>query len=110
MLLEHLVEAGLIGDIDFVKSRALLGDQLDAIQDNLGRVVEAVDDDDVVAMLEEGNCGERADVASATAELRVSACRQVTRMSNCIIRKARTHPQTRTVPTAIAIVEELICG
>lgn len=77
--LEDLVEASLVGDINLVEGRALLGDQLDAVQNDLGRVVETVDDDDLVAVLEEGHGGEGADVAGATARTKVSTCRWVAR-------------------------------
>lgn len=66
--LEDLVEASLVGDINLVEGRALLGDALDTVQNDLGRVVETVDDDDLVAVLEQGHSSERADVAGATAD------------------------------------------
>lgn len=33
VVLEHLVECSLVGDIDFVVCRALAGDDLDAVED-----------------------------------------------------------------------------
>ena len=67
VLLEHLVERGLILDVELVEFGLLAADELDAVEDLLGRVVEIVDDDDLVAGLEESKRCERADVAGSTA-------------------------------------------
>ena len=66
VLLKHLVQGLLIGDVERVVLGSLAADQLDAVQDLLGGVVEVVDDDDLVVGLEKGEGGERADVAGAT--------------------------------------------
>ena len=71
VLLKHLVQGLLIGDVERVVLGSLAADQLDAVQDLLGGVVEVVDDDDLVVGLEESERGERADVASTTARKRV---------------------------------------
>ena len=68
VLLEHLVQGLLIGDIKRVVLGSLAANQLDAVEDLLGGVVEVVDDDDLVVGLEESERGERADVAGATGE------------------------------------------
>lgn len=49
-----------------MKCRALAADQLDAIKGDFGRVIEVVNDDNVIASVEKGQRGERADVARAT--------------------------------------------
>lgn len=68
VLLEHLVQLLLIGDIQRVVLGPLAANKLDAVEDLLGRVVEVVDDDDLVVGLEKGESGERANVAGATAK------------------------------------------
>jgi len=66
VLLKHLIQLLLIGDVQRVVLGPLAADELDAVEDLLGGVVEVVDDDDLVVGLEEGKGGERADVAGAT--------------------------------------------
>lgn len=63
---EDVVEGLLVGDVDLVEVGATAAEQLDAVEGNLGRVVQAVDDDDIVAVLEEGQRRERANVARST--------------------------------------------
>lgn len=67
VLLEDLVESVLVGDIGLVEFGPLAADELDAIQSDLGGVVEVIDNHDLVAVLQEGQRGERSDVAGATA-------------------------------------------
>lgn len=67
VLREDIVQCWLVGDVNFVEDGPLAADQLDAIKGDLGGIVEVVDDDDIVAVLEEYQRGEGADVASATA-------------------------------------------
>lgn len=69
VLLEHLVESSLILDVKLVELGLLAADELNAVDDLLGRVVEVVNDDDLVASLEKSECCEGANVASATAGL-----------------------------------------
>jgi hypothetical protein len=63
---EDLIEFGLVGDVALRVLGALAGDQLNAVEDLVGGVVEVVDDDDLVVSLDESKGGERANVASAT--------------------------------------------
>jgi hypothetical protein len=66
VLLEHLVQLLLIGDVQFVVLRLLAADELDTVQNLFRRVVKVVDDDNLVISLEKGESGERANVAGAT--------------------------------------------
>lgn len=66
MLLKHFIQSLLIGDIARVELGSLAANELDAVEDFVGGVVEVVDDDDLVVGLEEGEGGEGADVAGAT--------------------------------------------
>ena len=65
--LEHLVEAIFLGDIELDEFGLLAGDQLNTLEGLGRRVVQVVSDDDLVTGLEEGESGERANVARATA-------------------------------------------
>ena len=94
---EDIVESALVGDVELVKGRAASTDSLNSVEDVFERVVQAVDDDDVVAVLEESKGSERANVASATAVGGVSIGLGV--LSICS--RAMAYPVTRTVPTAI---------
>ena len=67
VLLEHLIQGLLIGDVERVVLGFLAADQLNAVQDLFGGVVEVVDDDDLVVCLEEGKSCEGANVAGSTA-------------------------------------------
>jgi hypothetical protein len=67
VLLEHLVERSLILDVKLVELWPLAADELNAVEDFFRRVVEVVDDNDLVTSLEKGEGCERANVASATA-------------------------------------------
>lgn len=66
VLLEDLVEGLLVGNVELVEVGAAAADELDAVEGNLGGVVEVVDDDDVVAVLEQGQRGEGTNVAGST--------------------------------------------
>lgn len=63
---EHIVEGLLVGNVDLVEVGAAATEQLDAVERNLGRVVETIDNDDIVTVLQQGQRRERADVARAT--------------------------------------------
>lgn len=63
---KDLLEGLLVGDVGIVEDGSLAGDGLDAVEDFLGRVVQVVDDDDLVVGLEEGEGCKAADVSSAT--------------------------------------------
>lgn len=67
VLLEDVVEGLLVRHIDLVEVGAAAGDDLDAVESHLGRVVEVVDNDYIVPVLEEGEGGEGANVAGTTA-------------------------------------------
>jgi len=71
MLDEHFVQLRLIGDITLIVLRAFATDQLDAVDDLCGGVVQVVDDDDFVVCLEQGKCGEGANVAGAAIEVSI---------------------------------------
>ena len=75
---EDGVESGLVSDVDLVEDRAAAADQLDAVEGDLGRVVEAVDDDDIVAVLEEGEGREGPNVARTAASKTVSSAHRGT--------------------------------
>ncbi len=66
MCCEDLVKLGFVGDVAGEVLGSLAADQLDAVEDFVGGVVEVVDDDDFVAGFEEGEGGEGADVACAS--------------------------------------------
>jgi hypothetical protein len=53
VLLEHLVQRGLVLDVELVELGSLAADELDAVDDLLGGVVEVVDNDNLVISLEE---------------------------------------------------------
>lgn len=66
VLLKHLVQLLLVGNVASVVLGPLAADELDAVEDLVRRVVQVVDDDDLVVGLEQGEGGEGADVAGAT--------------------------------------------
>lgn len=70
VLLEHLVQLLLIGDIAGVELGSLAANELDAVEDFVRGVVEVVDDNDLVVCLEEGEGSEGANVAGATGGIR----------------------------------------
>jgi hypothetical protein len=85
VLLKDLVKGSLICDIAFVKSRPLAADELDAVNDFLGRVVEVVDDDDLVVGFQKGESREGANVAGTTRRLLVPmACDALLMMSRSL--------------------------
>lgn len=70
---KDLVDGLLIGDVGRVEVRSTATEDLYAIKGDLGRVVEAVDDDHIVTVFEEREGGEGANVASATAKREVNS-------------------------------------
>lgn len=68
VLLKHLVQLLLIGDIQRVVLGPLAADELNTVEDLIGRVVEVVDDDDLVVGFEERESSERPNIAGATME------------------------------------------
>lgn len=109
MRLEDLLECWLVGDIDLVEDGPLAAQELDAVQADLGRIVQAVDNNHIVAMLEKSEGRERSDVACATVvEDIVSTAIFIPRIDTprsavCLAGGAKrlAYPVMRTVPTAI---------
>ena len=50
---EDLIEFILVGEVDLVECRSLATYEFNAVESNLGRVVEIIYDDDFVAMFEQ---------------------------------------------------------
>jgi hypothetical protein len=92
---KDVFEGLLVGDVGVVEDGSLAADGLDAVEDFLGRVVEVVDNDDLVVGLEQGEGCEAADVSGATVAC-VSAWRGTPAQSV-------TYPVTRTDPTGIVV-------
>lgn len=67
MSLENLVKAIFVRDVNFVELRPLPADEFDAIQAFFGRVVEVIDNDDLVIRLQQRKNSERANIPCATA-------------------------------------------
>lgn len=65
---KHLVQGLLVGDVNLVEVGSAAGQQLDAVEGDLGGVVEAVDNDDIVAGVQQGQSRKGADVARSTAK------------------------------------------
>jgi hypothetical protein len=63
---EDAIERGFIGYVCIVEGGALAADELDAVDGDLGGVVEVVNNDDIVVVLEERERRERANVAGAS--------------------------------------------
>lgn len=66
VLLEDLIQVSLVGQVGLVEDRSLSRDELDAVESNLGRVVEVIYDDDLIAMFEESERSEGPDVSRTT--------------------------------------------
>jgi hypothetical protein len=69
MLRKDVVQSLLVRNIGLVEDGALPADQLNAVERNLGRIVEVIDYNDIVIVLQQGQRGERADIPRATAEV-----------------------------------------
>ena len=65
MLGKHLRKAGFVGDVDLVELRSLARDELDPVDACLGRIVQVVDDDNLVVCLQQREDSEGADVAGS---------------------------------------------
>lgn len=63
---EDLVKGGLVRDVELCELGADARDELDAVDDLLGGIVQVVRDDNLIASLEERKDRERANVATAT--------------------------------------------
>jgi hypothetical protein len=92
---KDLFESLLVGNVGVVEDGSLAADGLDAVEDLLGRVVEVVDNDDLVVGLEQGEGCEAADVSGSTVAS-ISAWRG--RPAQTV-----TYPVTRTEPTGIVV-------
>jgi hypothetical protein len=66
VLCEDFVETFFVCDIDLIEVWPLSADELNAVQRNLGRVVEAIDNYNLVTMFEESQGRERPNVAGAS--------------------------------------------
>jgi hypothetical protein len=98
---KDFVEPSFVCNVAFVKGRPLAADELDAVDDFLGGVVEVVDDDDLIVCLEEGKCCEGANVASATARESVVCCYTMELERKLRWGGGAAYPVTRTDPTTI---------
>lgn len=58
VLLKDLVESLLVRDVGLVKLGSLAADELDAVESDLGGVVEVIDNHHFVAVLEQRKRGE----------------------------------------------------
>lgn len=65
MLREHLIQFCLISNVTLIVLRTLAANQLDAVDDLSGGIVEIVDDDDVIVRFKQRERRERTDVAGA---------------------------------------------
>lgn len=72
MLVENLVESCLIGDVQLIEGRPLSADELDAVHDLFRRIVQIINNDDLVIGLEKSESGEGANVARTTAKVSLS--------------------------------------
>lgn len=63
---KDLVELLLVGDVGLVELGSLAANELNAVEGDLGRVVETVYNDNLVAILQECKRCEGANVAGAT--------------------------------------------
>jgi hypothetical protein len=92
MLLEHLIKTRLVCDVDIVVVWLLPADEFNALESFFGRVVEVVNNHDFVAGFEEGEGGERANVASAT----------VAKLVPQYAGERKTNPVIKQCPTAMS--------
>ena len=68
VLSKNLIKSLVVGYVDLVEVGAAATDLLNTVNSDLGGVVQAVNNNDIVAVLEQGQCGERANVAGTTAK------------------------------------------
>ena len=83
VLVKDCIESFLVGDVEFLVFWSLAGDEFDAVEDFVGRVVEIVDDDHFVVGFEEGECCEGPDVACATTIHIISVSTQPLKIDSC---------------------------
>lgn len=70
---KHLLKSSFISDVDVVKFRPLAANKLNAIQRDLGGVVEIINNNYFVAVFEKSERGEGSNISSPTKEKPVSA-------------------------------------
>ena len=87
VLFEHGVEGRLVGDVEVDELGPLTADELDAVEDLGGGVVQVVCNDHLVACLEERKRRKRADVACSSVQ---------TLAVNIFGLERWTHPTTST--------------
>lgn len=63
---EDGIERGLVGYVCLMEGGALAADELNAVDGDLGRIVEVIDNNDIVAVLEESERRERTNVAGTS--------------------------------------------
>ncbi len=76
MRIEDFVDGSLIPHVDIMKLRAFSADQFNAIERFLGRVVEIVEDYDVVVGLEQGKGSKGTNVAGPTVNEELVKCKR----------------------------------
>lgn len=63
---KDLVQSLLVGDVDLIEGWSFPADQLDAVQSNLRGVVEVINNDNFIAMFEQGQSRERPNISCAS--------------------------------------------
>ena len=63
---KDLIEGWFIGDVDLVEVWSLSAKEFDSVEDDLGRVVQTIYDDDFVAMFQQCQGCEGTNVTSTT--------------------------------------------
>lgn len=66
VLAEDFRKASLVGDVDLVEVRSFSRDELDPVDAFLRRIVQVVDDDDLVVSFQQREDGEGTDVSCST--------------------------------------------
>ena len=65
MLCEYFVKCSFVRDIEIIKVGFLTADELDAVDDLWGRVIQVVCNDNLIARFQEGQSSEGSDISSA---------------------------------------------
>lgn len=94
---KHLVDACFVRDVHIVELRPLATDKFDPVEDNLGRIVEVVENNNFIASLQQGKSSERPDIACTTRDMDVSA--RIHKSGP--LGEIHADPVTKTDPTAI---------
>lgn len=72
IVIEDLVDCALIPDINVVEMRSLTAYQFDAVKSFFGRIVEVVEDHDIVVGLKQGKGSEGTNIAGAAGSRQIS--------------------------------------